>query len=112
MEHAQTNTIATRRMTVDVQKHWYRPMNDINLKDMDATGESYFEVPAYMDDATAAACAIGIFHNVVPMICPDDFEFMVLDEEGFEVEQDEDLDISDIADSCKEVWQHHIVRAV
>jgi len=69
-----------------------------------APGRYQVFVPSYMDDATAAVCAMGGFHLTVPIKHLYMFEFTVIDEPRHcELEPDHDLDWYELAQQCEDV---------
>jgi hypothetical protein len=76
----------------------------IYWEDWDVPGRYEVMVPADMDDATAAACALGGFHSTVPIKRLYTFEFRIFDgSENNELEPDRDQDWYELAKKCGDV---------
>lgn len=72
-------------------------------EDLAAAGLYKVQVPAEMDDTTAATCALGGFHSTVPIERLDRFELTVYGACGGVLEPDYDRDWYEHADQCGEV---------
>ncbi len=94
----------SRTLTVISTMHEHLSSEDVYPEDHRAEGEFSFEVPAHLVDGEAAACALGIYHSLVPVKRLWNFEFKVVDDEGEELEHDPVVDVYELADSCTELW--------
>lgn len=93
-----------RTLTVIATKHAHLSSEDVYPEDHRAEGQFNFRVPAHLPDGEAAACALGIYHSLVPVKRLWNFEFKVVDDQGEEFEHDPGADFYELADACKELW--------
>lgn len=97
MEHHITpNSPSVRILTILAERQCDE--EDLYPEDRDVPEFTVVQVPAHLDDKTAAAAALGAFHSSVPVKRTWDFDFSVIDAMTFkELAPDYELSLFETA---------------